>query len=128
MQDPFVQHGAFSWVELMTPDPKAAKEFYGKLLGWEMEDMSGQGMAYTVVKAAGKAVGGIMGLPPEAKGVPPQWAAYVTVSDVDASAGRARELGATILKEPTDIPGVGRFCVVRDAQGAVLSLITYRRE
>ena len=28
-------HGTFIWHELMTPDPAAAKAFYGPLLGWE---------------------------------------------------------------------------------------------
>ena len=28
MKDPFKTHGAFSWNELMTSDPAAAKKFY----------------------------------------------------------------------------------------------------
>ena len=54
---------------------------------------------------------------------------YVTVRDVvDASARKAEELGATVMVPPTDIPDVGRFCVFRDPQGAVLSMITYLRK
>jgi predicted enzyme related to lactoylglutathione lyase len=37
MNDPFKTHGAFSWCELMTPDPEAAKRFYGTLFGWTLE-------------------------------------------------------------------------------------------
>jgi len=44
---------------------------------------------------------------------------------VDAAAKKAVELGGRVYKEPTDIPGVGRFCVVGDPQGAFLSLIAY---
>ncbi|NEP56308.1 MAG: hypothetical protein F6K31_04700 [Symploca sp. SIO2G7] len=33
----------------------------------------------------------------------PFWKAYVTVDDVDASAAKARDLGATILVEPKDL-------------------------
>lgn len=126
MDQQFKQHGAFSWCELMTTDVKAAKAFYGKLFGWDMEEMTMPGMAYTVVKAAGKGIGGIMGMPKDApKGMPPMWGAYVTVDDVDATAQTAKQLGAKLLVPPQDIPKVGRFCVIQDPQGAVISAIKY---
>ena len=40
-------HGTFIWHELMTPDPAAAKAFYGALLGWEPTDMQMEGFTYT---------------------------------------------------------------------------------
>ncbi len=33
--------------------------------------------------------------------------------------------GGMMLPPPTDIPDVGRFCVLQDPQGAVVNLITY---
>ena len=129
MTDRYQQHGAFSWNELMTTDVEAAKQFYTQLLDWTTEDMQieGQleGMTYTVVKAGGEEVGGIMRLPPQARGTPPNWGSYVTVDDVDATAKRAQELGAKTIVPPTDIPNVGRFYMFQDPQGAVLSVITY---
>jgi predicted enzyme related to lactoylglutathione lyase len=125
MADPFKQQGAFSWCELMTTDPAAAKDFYVRLFGWELEEMSMEGMTYTVVKAGGEAVGGIMAMPAEAQGIPPHWGSYVTVADVDATARKAQELGGKVLVPPLDIPGVGRFSVLQDPQGAVISAITY---
>ncbi|HVN71979.1 MAG TPA: VOC family protein [Desulfomonilia bacterium] len=122
----FKQHGAFSWCELVTPDVAAAKAFYTKLFGWDTEDMSMPGMTYTVVKAGGKGIGGIMPIPRDAKGMLPMWGAYVTVDDVDATARNAEKLGAKILMPPTDIPTVGRFCVIQDPQGAVINAITYK--
>ncbi len=125
MDEQFTQHGAFSWCELMTTDVEGAKVFYTKLFGWETEDMSMPGMTYTVVKAAGKGIGGIMPIPKEAQGMPATWGAYVTVHDVDATARTAEQLGARILVPPQDIPKVGRFCVVQDPQGATINIITY---
>jgi len=125
MNEQFKQHGAFSWSELMTADIEAAKSFYAKLFGWTLEDMSMDGMNYTVIKAGDKEVGGMMATPPEAGGSPPMWGTYVTVDDVDSIAQSALELGATVVVEPRDIPEVGRFCVIRDPQGAFLSAITY---
>lgn len=50
----------------------------------------------------------------------------MTVDDVDATVEKAQALGANVLMPPRDIPTVGRFAVIQDAQGAVLSVITYQ--
>ena len=49
---------------------------------------------YTLIKANGKEIGGMMTTPPEAEGTPPNWGIYITVDDVDATARKAEELGA----------------------------------
>ena len=125
MDEIFKQHGVFSWSELMTPDIEAAKTFYSRLFNWSLEDMQMEGTTYTVIRAGGREIGGMMATPPEAQGTPSAWGSYVTVDDVDAVARTAKELGATVLVEPRDIPEVGRFCVIRDPQGAFVSAITY---
>ncbi len=131
------KHGAFSWGELLTTDADAAKQFYGELLGWEMEDRAmpycdgeGDGFTYTLAKlAADQPVGGIMKIPPQMpEGIPPHWGVYVTVNDVDAVAAKARELGATLTYEPMDAEGVGRMTNLRDPQGAHLSVIQYNEQ
>ena len=125
MKDPFKQQGAFSWFELMTSDVDGAKNFYSSLFGWDTEDMPMGDMNYTVVKAGDESIGGLMPISPQAEGSPPNWGVYVTVDDVDATARKAEELGGKVLMPPTDIPTVGRFCVLQDPQGAVISAITY---
>jgi predicted enzyme related to lactoylglutathione lyase len=119
------QHGAFSWNELLTTDVQGAKAFYGELLGWTLQDTSEHGVEYTIIKAGENQVGGIMAIPAEAKGMPAAWGAYVTVNDVDKMAARAEKLGGRICVPPRDIPGVGRFALIQDPQGAMVSLITY---
>jgi len=49
----------------------------------------------------------------------------VTVTDVDATARRAVELGGKVVHGPQDIPGVGRMAVIIDPQGAALNVIAY---
>jgi predicted enzyme related to lactoylglutathione lyase len=67
-----------------------------------------------------------MAMPPQGKKkMPPQWGAYVTVDDVDLTAKKAAKLGGKVLVPPQDIPGVGRFSVLQDPQGAMISVITY---
>jgi predicted enzyme related to lactoylglutathione lyase len=134
MTNAFQQQGAFSWCELMTTDTTAAKEFYARLFGWGIVDRPVPGMMYHILNVGDSAgrrlrqreVGGLMGMPPEApEHVPPHWGVYVTVDDVDASAQLVEELGGKIKYPPTDIPDIGRFALIEDPQGALLSIISY---
>ena len=116
--------GRFVWYELMVDDTAAAKAFYGKVLGWGFDDMPMPGDAsatYTLIKTGDTNVAGMMHLPDEAKamGAVPAWQGHVAVDDVDATAKRAAELGGKVYREPSDIPGIGRFAVLADPDGAV---------
>ena len=124
MHDVKKTHGVFSWNELMTTDIAGAKEFYGKMFNWQLQDMNAD-MPYTMAKTDDEDVAGMMPMPPEVGKMPPMWGAYVTVDDVAASAKQAEALGGKVLMEPRDIPDVGRFCVISDPQGATLNLITF---
>jgi uncharacterized protein len=128
MDDAFVQHGAFSWCELMTIDVAAAKSFYAELLGWSITETPVGDAPYLIISIGGRDIGGIMAIPPRAPVVFPSWGAYVTVDDVDAVAQKAQELGARTLVPLTDVPDVGRFYTFQDPQGAVLSVISYARK
>lgn len=125
MDNHFKTHGAFSWSELMTTDPEAAKKFYAELFGWQMEDYPMEEMTYTVVKVGEEGIGGIMGTPPETAGAPPNWGTYITVEDVDATVEKAASLQATVLSPPRDIPDVGRMAIIQDPQGAVFMVMKY---
>jgi predicted enzyme related to lactoylglutathione lyase len=125
MDTKYRQHGAFSWCELLTSDASEAKKFYGELFNWTLEPAPIADREYTLVKAGGEQMGGIMKIPPACEGMPANWGVYVTVDDVDASAKLAVELGGKVCMPPQDIPEVGRFCVLQDPQGAVVSIITY---
>jgi len=117
-------NGAFCWNELTTNDADAAIRFYTELLGWRMKASDFGGMIYNEIIIDGQAAGGIYQMGPEFGGRPPHWMAYVAVADVDERARRAAELGGSVCVPPTDIPGVGRFCVINDPTGATISLIT----
>ena len=125
MATPMQTHGAFSWTELMTSDVAAARKFYSELLGWKIRDMQGSEMQYRIISAGDQDIGGMMAIPEKAKGMAPAWGTYVTVKNVDETTGRVKKLGGKVLSAPQDIPGVGRFSVIQDPQGATISLITY---
>ncbi len=118
-------HGTFCWNELITRDMAGASKFYTELLGWKAVDSGMPGMDYTMLKAGDKDAGGMMTMPPDVPGeVPAHWMAYIAVDDVDAAAKKAAELGGEVFHGPEDIPNVGRFCIIKDPTGAVVSLIT----
>lgn len=125
--NPMEQHGAFSWCELMTDDVAGAKQFYGGVFGWEMELTEAMGRPYTLIRAGGATVGGIMDKPVDKPEMPTMWGTYVTVDDVDACVAKATELGGKILCPAMDIPGVGRFAWIADPKGAALGIITYEK-
>lgn len=121
--------GLFAWYELLTTDVAAAIGFYSKVVGWTTRPFSDGKEPYTMWVNGESPIGGVMTLPEEAKqmGAPPHWMAHVFVADVDASVEQARSLGAEVYVPPTDVPTVGRFSVIADPTGAVISLFKDER-
>lgn len=120
--------GSFGWNELATTDTASARAFYGALLGWTFDEMPmpGGGGSYIIAKVGDQMVGGMFKMQGEQfKGIPPHWMGYITVSDVDGAAKRVPSLGGKVHMPPTDIPGVGRFCVISDSTGAHVSLMQW---
>jgi predicted enzyme related to lactoylglutathione lyase len=60
------------------------------------------------------------GFGPAHMGAPPHWIGHVLVDDADAAGARAESAGGQVLAA-MDIPEVGRFAVIKDPQGAVIS-------
>jgi predicted enzyme related to lactoylglutathione lyase len=113
--------GTFSWTDLATTDQDGAKQFYGRLFGWEAVDYPvGEGVVYSMMQLGGKDVAAISPQPEQqrAAGVPPAWNSYVTVESADAAADRAEKLGATVHAPAFDVMDVGRMAVIQDPQGA----------
>jgi uncharacterized protein len=115
MANPFVH------VELHTSDLKRAKEFYGKLFNWKLEDMPMPGGgSYTMIQV-GEGTGGGMTVN-QAPGVPPHWLAYVGVEDVRASTKKAKDLGAKIVVDVMEVGEYGIMSVIADPTGATLAM------
>ncbi len=117
--------GTFSWTDLTTTDQDAAKAFYGNLFGWEADDRPvGDGIVYSMMQLGGKDVAAISPQPKMLRdaGAPPTWNSYVTVESADASADRAKELGATVMAPPFDVMDAGRMSVIQDPQGAFFAI------
>ena len=112
---------AFVHVELSTTDAAKAKAFYSKLFSWKMEDMPmGPGMTYTMIRPGKGPEGGLMQHP--VPNAPSAWLTYVDVDDVKAATAKAKSLGGTVMKDVTEVPGMGWFTIIADPTGAALGL------
>ncbi len=80
---------------------------------------------YTLFRQGERLKGGMMAIAPEWGPVPPHWLIYFAVDDCNAKAATAQRLGASVQVPPTDVPGVGRFAMIRDPQGAVLAIMKF---
>ena len=113
--------GAVTWNELITTGGDTALPFYEKVLGLQAVTVPmGPDYSYTMFQLGETQVGG--STPPMMEGVPNHWHVWFVSADVDASATKARELGAELIVEPQQMP-IGRMAVVRDPQGAFFSLL-----
>jgi predicted enzyme related to lactoylglutathione lyase len=122
-------HGTFCWNELITTDTGTCKEFFTNLLGWTAEEQNMGGTDYTVFKYGEKMTAGMMKTTPEMGDVPPHWLSYIAVDQpVDELVPKIEKMGGKILVPPMDVPTVGRFIVLADPTGAVVSLITLEQK
>lgn len=118
-------HGASSWFETMTTDANKAATFYSKLFGWTSEVMPIPGTSYTVFKLGGVSIGGMIQITPEMGQMPSLWLTYFTVTDAEASAQLAVQLGAKICMPMMSVPTVGKFCTLTSPQGVMFYIIQY---
>jgi predicted enzyme related to lactoylglutathione lyase len=126
-QPPKPRHGEFMWNELMTRDDEKALGFFEQLLGWTHQDWPmGPDAVYRLAKNGEKSVAGMMKMtsPQFPDFVPPHWMSYIAVDNVDARFDKAVSLGGEAIHPPTDIPQVGRFCIIKDPSGAAIALMT----
>jgi uncharacterized protein len=130
------ERGALCWNDLGTHEPQRVKGFYEALLGWSTEDLAGG--AYTVVRVGGHTNGGIRPMGEDESGVPSYWLPYFAVESADDAAAKAKQLGATALVEPMDVPAAAdvplmdgsesseqnRLAVIADPQGAAFGIFS----
>src|SRR3954468_11515746 len=117
MPNPFVH------VELYTSDLSKAKSFYGKLFAWKLTDMplpaEGQGGTYTMIDVGGGTGGGMLQNPRPGGS---HWLAYVGVDDISRSVRSAKELGAKVVMDRTEVGGMGFMAILTDPTGAEFAL------
>ncbi len=119
-----IKHGQFVWHDLMTQDVEKSADFYGELFGWTTHELDmGDDGIYTMLLSNDTPIGGMVKF--EMDNVPPHWMPYIAVDDVESVVATFENKGGSVCMPPRDIPNVGRFSIVHDPQGGVISTIKF---
>ena len=124
--------GRIIWHDLFSGDRQRSMEFYRRVAGWQYmtehaTDFAwGGGEKEFILALLDDEAGAGIAQTPEA--FPNSWIAYVEVADVGAACAQAEKLGGTILREPFEVPGVGRNALLRDPAGALIGLALSRHD
>jgi uncharacterized protein len=109
-----------AWVDLGTKDPAAAREFYAKVFGWDIEvNPDPQYGGYGLAKINGKDVAGIGGT--QSPEQPSAWSTYIRTEDIDKLGARVEAAGGKVIAPAFDVGDQGRMAVYQDPIGAVIS-------
>ena len=122
--------GTICWADLNTPDIDRARRFYSDVFGWQMiydtDDQPASGYIHIVNQ--GDHIGGIPPVRPNNARMPAHWIAYFLTSDCDATALKAKQLGAKLYLEPKMMENVGKFAILADPQGAAFAIFQSARK
>jgi predicted enzyme related to lactoylglutathione lyase len=109
--------GEFCWDRLNSTTPDASAAFYTRVFGWSAEAVPGS--TNRMFRHGDLPTASLATMPFEG---PAHWLTYLNVADLNESRARAEWLGAEILVDQLDVPGVGTLAIVRDPQRAVFCL------
>jgi predicted enzyme related to lactoylglutathione lyase len=111
-------HGTFCFAELESPDAASARQFYGDLFGWTVEEVPGPTHPYWLFHIEGRVVAGVRSITNGRQ----RWIPYVAVDDLGDTIARAERLGARPGQEPFDVSGTARLATIVDPHGRVVGL------
>ena len=106
------------WVELATPDEKAAQQFYTGLFDWSYylnRDPATPAGRYLIAAIGSTPVGGLYRAAPQQ---PSMWTINVSVHSTVNAAEWVTHLGGTVTLDPVEIPGRGSIVHAADPAGA----------
>ena len=114
--------GHTAWNELSTSDLDAAKRFYPTVFGWTLGDVMPMGEMgdYQFIDHGGRMIGAMMKAAP---GAPTGWGFAFHNRDIDAAAGRIKQLGGTVRDGPMEVPGDQRALMASDPEGVPFMLV-----
>ena len=114
--------GHVNWNELSTPDPVAARQFYGELFGWTSDDFMPMGELgeYHFFAHNGTTIGAVSSC---VEGAPQGWRYYVRVPSISKAVETVKANGGTVAMGPHEVPGGDVIIIGHDPQGAEFALV-----
>lgn len=136
LRDGFIP-GVPCWVDVTTPDPAAARDFYSGLFGWKFEDVRapspegehhaarGEAKGSSIFDLSGEThrgyVAGLRSIPERSPPIA-AWTTYFWVDDADETAAKVRDAGGSVVRDPFDFMGACRLAYLADPEGATFGL------
>jgi predicted enzyme related to lactoylglutathione lyase len=115
-------NGHLGWDELHSNDMHASRRFYQSVFGWSAVEKQIPGAGpYTAFRIGEREIAGCLPFP-EGIDAPPSWLTYIYADDVEARAEQAEALGAQTYVLPREAPGIGKFSVHADPNGAAFAI------
>jgi len=106
--------------EIPAENPEKIIDFYRNVFGWKIEKWGEQD--YWLIDVGDKEKPGIGGAIYKK-----DWMTTTTntidVDDVDAYVEKIKKAGGEIVREPMDIPGVGRHAVAKDPENTMFGIM-----
>ena len=116
--------------EIPADDIPRAKEFYGSIFGWQLQDMDTGGADYTIVMTTpvdqqtqlptepGAINGGMMKRSDDT----PSPVITIDVGSIDDALKQIEAEGGSVVRPRTEIPGMGAFAYFKDTEANVVGL------
>ncbi len=115
--------GAPCWADATFADLEGAKSFYGDVLGWTFGESKPEFGGYTEAYSDGKAVAALAPpMPGQEDDTKSAWCLYLASSDVNATAGRIRDNGGTLLMDPMQVGDFGTMLLAGDPSGVTFGV------
>jgi len=109
-----------AWIDLGTKDPAAARAFYSKVFGWNIEvNPDPQYSGYGLAKIGGQDVAGIGGS--QSPDHPSAWSIYIGTEDIQKLGGKVEAAGGKVVAPAFDVGDQGKMAVYQDPIGAFIS-------
>ncbi|PZS19246.1 MAG: glyoxalase [Pseudonocardiales bacterium] len=113
--------GTPCWVDLMTTDLEAAKQFYAPLFGWHLTEGVPEAGGYVLAEIGGRPVAGL-GAIQEGLEHPPVWTTYLATDDAAATAEQITAAGGQVVMPAMDVMGLGVMAVAQDPTGGTFGI------
>ena len=116
--------GKVGWLDITVPDAAKLRDFYRRVVGWNVQgvDMGGYEDYSMVPPGSADAVAGVCHARGSNVGLPNAWLPYFHVADIEASARQVEVLGGRLRTPIRSMGSMGRFVVIEDVGGAVCAL------
>ena len=115
-------YGTIGWIDQVSNNTPAVKDFYEKVTNWKPEPVSMGDYDDYNMTVDGVPKAGVCHKTGTNADIPTGWMIYINVADLDASRKACEANGGKLITEVKSAGSMGRYCFIEDPGGAVCGL------